>query len=799
MPSSRIQHQAGVLAIALGVGGCTSGGGSIPSCPEDTAEGGGLCLPRCSADLDCLPEERCDALSGGVCVRKKGTPRIVKFEATPAIVDSGQVVTFQYEVENATDVEILPGVLDRTKTLSGAVNHAVQESTTFTIVAYGEGSPVRASRMVAVRGGAVGIASFNATPDMVELGNEVRLEWSVANAAPRSIRVTDPARSRIVVADAPPTGFFTEHVSDLPVEYWIEAKGFGGLVARASTRVTRTLDGRASVLHFDVLPEGSISLGDTALLEWETINASGVLLAEDGAGIFSTSDLFEVQRGFRLLAPEAGTRSYSIVAQGAFAAGGPMARSLDVRGDIAPTVLLSVSPLAREASTSQSVTVSWRVTGAEEVLLHVSDGNTSTSLPVLAQQSRTFELSPNNVRFRIVGTSKGGSVGEALESAFYIEPEQELADPTNGGLQRSLNEVVIRGRLAPAQVDEDFFAIDGLEGGTILAGLRDSDLGPCSRDHADVVLELFESDTMNVVAVSSMDSFGCPVVGLADTRAKRYFVRLSLPAGVNLQDVDYAAIGLASEPQCGDGLWFSRLEGCDDGNRVGGDGCDGTCNVEAAPSYEVSAQRDQTVEAPVDPVSPIVFRSAGGQDPLDDGTAVLRLPFPFEFYGRTYVGVVVHTNGYVSFLPEAAEGAGEGDPAMPSPERPNALIAPFWSDLRLASFPSVRGEVVHWTRLGSGSAARTFEIEFRGMTGRDHSPSSHALLNARVSLIEGINEIRIQYGDLTLVGTPSLTVVAGIEDAAGRDAVLVPQCNPTCSGANRPSGTLVVFRRKELQ
>ena len=38
--------------------------------------------------------------------------------------------------------------------------------------------------------------------------------------------------------------------------------------------------------------------------------------------------------------------------------------------------------------------------------------------------------------------------------------------------------------------------------------------------------------------------------------------------------------GETCEAVCGDGIHTLRAEGCDDGNRVSGDGCSDTCSVE---------------------------------------------------------------------------------------------------------------------------------------------------------------------------------------------------------------------------
>src|SRR5579872_6807198 len=68
---------------------------------------------------------------------------------------------------------------------------------------------------------------------------------------------------------------------------------------------------------------------------------------------------------------------------------------------------------------------------------------------------------------------------------------------------------------------------------------------------------------------------------------------------------------------------------------------------------------DSTVYSFVD-----ISGAAGGASVLagtDDGTAVLNLPFPFQFYGQTYTMACVGSNGALYFITSAAACGGFND------------------------------------------------------------------------------------------------------------------------------------------
>lgn len=126
---------------------------------------------------------------------------------------------------------------------------------------------------------------------------------------------------------------------------------------------------------------------------------------------------------------------------------------------------------------------------------------------------------------------------------------------------------------------------------------------------------------------------------------------------------------------------------------------------------------------------------------VDDGTAVLTLPFPFRFYGQPRTLACVSANGAVYFVPNDAACGGLLDFAntdITGTQSPgdHPAIFPFWSDL---SFDTSGGAVFYQTQGAVGS--RQFIIQWNNA-----APSGlDVLLTFQAILSEASNSIRFQY------------------------------------------------------
>ncbi len=89
-------------------------------------------------------------------------------------------------------------------------------------------------------------------------------------------------------------------------------------------------------------------------------------------------------------------------------------------------------------------------------------------------------------------------------------------------------------------------------------------------------------------------------------------------------------------------------------------------------------------------------------DEEDDATVRVSLPFPVNYYGQTYTEMTVCSNGWLALgrTPEV----NFYNRIIPSPEGPNAMIAPFWDDLTTnpgaVSFLNLGDKfIVEWSRM----------------------------------------------------------------------------------------------------
>jgi myo-inositol-hexaphosphate 3-phosphohydrolase len=158
-----------------------------------------------------------------------------------------------------------------------------------------------------------------------------------------------------------------------------------------------------------------------------------------------------------------------------------------------------------------------------------------------------------------------------------------------------------------------------------------------------------------------------------------------------------------------------------------------------------ASDANAVVDAPFAWIDP-----AAGGTPLplaDNGSAVVALPFGFEYYGTAYTSLTVSANGYVVFGSGAATE--HISAPIPSAAVPNGFAAPFWDDLD----PGSGGGVWHAT---VGSAPdRKFVV---GWIDVPHAAGGDATFEA--VLEEGMNAIVFQYRDVDFgdVSTFSPTV-----------------------------------------
>lgn len=132
----------------------------------------------------------------------------------------------------------------------------------------------------------------------------------------------------------------------------------------------------------------------------------------------------------------------------------------------------------------------------------------------------------------------------------------------------------------------------------------------------------------------------------------------------------------------------------------------------------------------------------------DDGTAVLTLPFSFQFYGQTYSMVCVSTNGALYFISSAAACNGleidfaNADLSVAGPPTNPPALLPYWSDL---SFQVSGAGAIFYQASGS-PGNRRFVVQWNNA----YPQGSQSPVTFQVVLSEGANSILFQYQTVDL-------------------------------------------------
>ncbi|RKR87419.1 subtilisin family serine protease [Micromonospora pisi] len=194
---------------------------------------------------------------------------------------------------------------------------------------------------------------------------------------------------------------------------------------------------------------------------------------------------------------------------------------------------------------------------------------------------------------------------------------------------------------------------------------------------------------------------------------------------------------------------------------------------------------DVTLEAKTDAygyaagVADTAWVNGGSVLPLtgDRASRVVELPFPVTFYGTTYTGASVHTDGYLTFGTGATTSTGD-NAALPALSVPAAAVHAFWDDLVLDNVSTVR------TKTSGSTPNRQFVISWTRAALKS-SPKSR--LDFQIVLAEN-GTVTLQYRNLAQGATGATATVGIAEKPAG--TALTYSANEAALDA----GTAVTFR-----
>ncbi len=158
----------------------------------------------------------------------------------------------------------------------------------------------------------------------------------------------------------------------------------------------------------------------------------------------------------------------------------------------------------------------------------------------------------------------------------------------------------------------------------------------------------------------------------------------------------------------------------------------------------------------------------------DDYIGPLPIGFTFSFYGKNYNQFYLDSNGFLSFADNGQSYYNYSKYSLPSPARPNNIIAPFWED-----FDPSRGGAIRYKTIGS-APNRALVVEWQGVKlyGDTGTQSVQAVL------YEGSNQIRFEYPNTRSGARGNLTLATvGIENDDGTIGITYPYTIPV--GTNR--------------
>ncbi|MEM3697931.1 MAG: hypothetical protein QXQ94_10650 [Candidatus Bathyarchaeia archaeon] len=164
----------------------------------------------------------------------------------------------------------------------------------------------------------------------------------------------------------------------------------------------------------------------------------------------------------------------------------------------------------------------------------------------------------------------------------------------------------------------------------------------------------------------------------------------------------------------------------------------------------------------------------------------LELGFPFLFYGVEYWRIWVCSNGFISLTSESAEANPQ---SIPSNSTPNAVIAPFWRDLK----PNHGGSITYGKKIFNGEDGNYyFVVSWNNVLDANGNPQTFQLLiQERRGWGSDVfhNKIFFQYKSIT----KDLPTSIGVENQLGLQGYSIS----LNSGEIKNSGYFGVYPQNE--
>jgi 3D (Asp-Asp-Asp) domain-containing protein len=328
------------------------------------------------------------------------TPTINSFTASATNIVLGDIVTLSWDVSDATSIEILglEKLPEEDLPLIGELEVWPMESTSYVLNAYGEnGTMVTATVDVnADVAGPVEILAFTATPNQIQSGDIVLLEWQVKNAA--SIEII--GLEKLPEKELPVLEGELEVWPFTTTTYVLQATGFKGEIASASVTVT-IVDEPVSIDVLSIEP-GEIELGETATISWSATNAEKV-------NISGIDEDLPAEGTIEVQPEEIGTITYEVTATGASGDIAVDSIELIVNEPPPPIEIVSFEATAYSVSRGTLVKISWDTENATGCMILTSDGLKLKNRPA----DGSISITPNVTRsYTLIAYDDEGNVAE---------------------------------------------------------------------------------------------------------------------------------------------------------------------------------------------------------------------------------------------------------------------------------------------------------------------------------------------------------------------------------------------------
>ena len=705
----------------------------------------------------------------GVCTANEYLqPTVVRLTADPLVVPMGGESEIRYLAQGADQVTIT--VSDATMPMGQSsqgdpvserrvISQITEDTSVLIIAETSDGKTGTAELTIEVErnvGDEVRVSRFNAAPDRVSPGDRIELTWTVLNGSENGVRIEKDGSPWL---QGLATSGSKEDFPQQTTTYRLIAEGPTGMDDAEVTVVALQGNG-PEITDLGMTPESrTIVEGSNAVLWWSTAEADQVMVTGPQGSTQFTTQLPElVSNGAWLLAPREGTSEYTVRASASGMTPVSGSKALTVTPwptaprILQPTVNPPVLPLnARD----QMATVSWTVTppNAEvevrwENGTHRTSGSGSHTFPVDGEETTSLEVR-----------------ALAPEGLAHVIPMRILAQGRESepndleGFAADLTNFARSGQMGRGgtELDIDWYEVVVPEAGRLHSVIE----AMCP---VGLRMELHRSGFGQAIAVSETQTMGdCPEITQQGMLAGTYRLRVSQANNPGqTSPLPYMIRAYVFGPQCGNGV-HEYGEHCDVQATDFSGACTPACRFNESHRYE-AVERSRAAATRPARAEPAVFSSYRAGDPDDSGVAIVQLPFGFDYFGRTFHGLALFTDGFISFLPFGSDATSPTE--FIGPTAPNAVIAPFIADLKLWN------EGI-FTWLDTASNGRRFVIDMPSLT---FATNGSAKLGAQIHLYED-GRIGMVYTEVELGN--ERTIAVGIEGPEGLIQVTLPGCEQT--------------------